>query len=121
MAMNFHIYPYCHSYFETFYYKPFFKIVLIPGENALVGFSTAFADYIVMEASKSYASFFEAVQEKIYMSKITIEFLVNNDEAVYEDLINKLQTTVPPKGLGVLSEDVLLRHAQFICDQVFHV
>ena len=29
-----------------------------------------------------------------------------------------LQTTVPPKGLASLTEDSLLRHAQFICDQV---
>lgn len=28
------------------------------------------------------------------------------------------QTTVPPKGLSALTEDSLLRHAQFICDQV---
>lgn len=29
-----------------------------------------------------------------------------------------MQTTVPPKGLSTLTEDSLLRHAQFICDQV---
>jgi DNA (cytosine-5)-methyltransferase 1 len=28
------------------------------------------------------------------------------------------QTVVPPKGLLTLTEDSLLRHAQFVCDQV---
>jgi DNA (cytosine-5)-methyltransferase 1 len=28
------------------------------------------------------------------------------------------QTVVPPSGFATLSEDSLLRHAQFVCDQV---
>lgn len=29
-----------------------------------------------------------------------------------------LQTVVPPKGMTKFTEDALLRHAQFVCDQV---
>ncbi|KOX77963.1 DNA (cytosine-5)-methyltransferase PliMCI [Melipona quadrifasciata] len=88
------------------------------GELALVGFTTAFAEYILMEPAEAYAPFMDSVKEKIYMSKIVIEFLLDEDNPTYEDLLNKLQTVVPPKGLSRFTEDSLLLYAQFICDQV---
>ncbi|KAI8508772.1 DNA (cytosine-5)-methyltransferase 1 [Branchiostoma belcheri] len=90
------------------------------GENALIGFTTAFAEYIVMQPSEAYAPFMDTMWEKIHMSKLVIEFLVNNQEAAYEDLLNKIQTTVPPQSLRVtsFSEESLLRHAQFVVEQV---
>ncbi|XP_076172771.1 DNA (cytosine-5)-methyltransferase PliMCI [Ptiloglossa arizonensis] len=88
------------------------------GELALVGFTTAFAEYILMEPAEAYAPFMDSVKEKIYMSKIVIEFLLDEINPTYEDLLNKLQTIVPPKGLSRFTEDSLLRYAQFICDQV---
>ncbi|TRZ05636.1 hypothetical protein HGM15179_021471, partial [Zosterops borbonicus] len=66
------------------------------GEKALIGFSTAFADYILMEPSEEYAPTFALMQEKIYMSKIVVEFLQNNPHVSYEDLLNKIEVTVPP-------------------------
>ncbi|XP_062367772.1 DNA (cytosine-5)-methyltransferase 1 isoform X1 [Cinclus cinclus] len=90
------------------------------GEKALIGFSTAFADYILMEPSEEYAPTFALMQEKIYMSKIVVEFLQNNRHVSYEDLLNKIETTVPPAGLNFnrFTEDSLLRHAQFVVEQV---
>lgn len=88
------------------------------GELALIGFNTAFAEYILMEPSEVYAPFMDAVKEKIYMSKLVIEFLLDEISPTYEDLLNKLQTVVPPKGMTKFTEDALLRHAQFVCDQV---
>ncbi|KAK2510814.1 Dnmt1 [Columba guinea] len=90
------------------------------GEKALIGFSTAFADYILMEPSEEYAPIFALMQEKIYMSKIVVEFLQNNRDVSYEDLLNKIETTVPPAGLNFnrFTEDSLLRHAQFVVEQV---
>lgn len=32
-----------------------------------------------------------------------------------------MQTTVPPKGLSTFTEESLLRHAQFVCDQVLSI
>ncbi|XP_071643809.1 DNA methyltransferase 1a [Temnothorax longispinosus] len=89
------------------------------GELALVGFSTAFAEYILMEPSEAYAPYMDAVKEKLYMSKVVVEFLLDDVTSTYEDLLNKLQTVVPPKETMKFTEDSLLRHAQFICDQVF--
>ncbi|XP_071444299.1 DNA (cytosine-5)-methyltransferase 1-like [Hetaerina americana] len=91
------------------------------GESALIGFSTGFGEYILMSPSQEYAPFMAAVQEKIFMSKVVIEFLCGargNSGDTYEDLLNTLRTTVPPKNMPPLTEDGLLRHAQFICEQV---
>ncbi|XP_035299384.1 DNA (cytosine-5)-methyltransferase 1 isoform X5 [Cricetulus griseus] len=90
------------------------------GEKALIGFSTPFAEYILMEPSPDYAPIFGLMQEKIYISKIVVEFLRDNPHAIYEDLINKIQTTVPPSALNLnrFTEDSLLRHAEFVVNQV---
>ncbi|XP_019064640.1 DNA (cytosine-5)-methyltransferase 1 [Fukomys damarensis] len=90
------------------------------GEKVLIGFSTGFAEYILMEPSPDYEPLFGLIQEKIYMSKIVIEFLQGNPDATYEDLINKIETTVPPSTINVnrFTEDSLLRHAQFVVSQV---
>lgn len=53
----------------------------------------AFADYILMEPSEEYAPIFALMQEKIYMSKIVVEFLQKNRDATYEDLLNKIEVT----------------------------
>ena len=86
----------------------------------MVGFSTAFADYILMEPSQLYQTYWTSVQEKIYMSKNVIEFLSSNSDANYEDLVNHIQTTVPPASLGIakFTEDSILRHSQFVVEQV---
>ncbi len=78
----------------------------------------AFAEYILMSPSEGYAPIMDTVQEKIYMSKVLIEFLANNMDATYEDLLNKIQVTVPPQGLSSFTEDTLLRHSQWVVDQV---
>lgn len=54
----------------------------------------AFADYILMQSSEEYATIFALMQEKIYMSKIVVEFLQKNREATYEDLLNKIEVSI---------------------------
>ncbi|XP_067015919.1 DNA (cytosine-5)-methyltransferase 1-like [Acropora muricata] len=88
------------------------------GENALIGFTTAFAEYILMQASEDYMPFMNIMREKIAMSKIVIEFMQSNPEARYEDLLNKVETSVPPANCSTFTEDTLLRHAQFLVEQV---
>lgn len=63
------------------------------GENALIGFSTAFGEYILMQPSEAYAPFIEQMKVKVHMSKTVIEFLMNNQDASYEDLLNKIQVS----------------------------
>merc|ERR1719193_2080312 len=52
------------------------------------------------------------------MSKIVIEFVLSNPDSSYEELLNKIETTVPPENCAKLTEDSLLRHAQFLVEQV---
>jgi DNA (cytosine-5)-methyltransferase 1 len=44
-----------------------------------------------MDPSPEYAPIFGLMQEKIYISKIVVEFLQGNPDATYEDLINKIE------------------------------
>ncbi|XP_074058265.1 DNA (cytosine-5)-methyltransferase 1-like [Macrotis lagotis] len=90
------------------------------GEKAFIGFTTGFADYILMEPSEEYAPIFSLMHEKMYLSKTVVEFLQTNTDATYEDLIHNIETTILPPGLNLsrFTEDSLLRHAQFIADQV---
>lgn len=62
----------------------------------------AFADYILMEPSEEYAPIFALMQEKIYMSKIVVEFLQNNPDVSYEDLLNKIEVSPADEGSRVL-------------------
>lgn len=52
-----------------------------------------------MEPSEEYAPIFALMQEKIYMSKIVVEFLQNNRDVSYEDLLNKIEVN-GPRGAG---------------------
>lgn len=61
------------------------------GESAVIGIATAYGEYYLMEPSEDYAQFMEPVREKIYMSKLVIEFLIEEENPSYEDLLNKLQ------------------------------
>ena len=74
-----------------------------------------------MAPSDTYLPVMDTVREKIHLSKVVIEFMTQDQDATYEDLLNKVQTTVPPQGIATITEDSLLRHAQWIVDQVIHV
>ena len=77
------------------------------GENALIGFNTAFAEYILMEPSEAYEPLMEPVREKIYISKGVIEYLLEEIDPSFEDLLNKFDS------------ELLIKHSQFICERVF--
>ena len=47
-----------------------------------------------MEPSEAYSPFIEQMKVKVHMSKIVIEFLTNNPDATYEDLLNKIQVLI---------------------------
>lgn len=47
-----------------------------------------------MDPSEEYSPIFALMQEKIYMSKIVVEFLQKNQDATYEDLLNKIEVCV---------------------------
>ena len=88
------------------------------GENVVIGVTTAFCEYILMSPSEEYRPFMDAMKEKTYIGKIVIEFLLENPDARYEDLLNRIETSVPPEGTTSVTEDLLLKHAQFLVEQI---
>ena len=72
-----------------------------------------------MAADEMYEPIMNELEEKIFLSKTVIELLIEDDTAEYEDLLTKLQTSLMPNGIRV-SEDSLLRYAEFVCDRVYH-
>merc|ERR1719370_853945 len=95
------------------------------GEKALTIFSTGFADYYLMEPSEAYQPFARQVEEKVFLTKHVIEYLTRmrdvelKPDVDYEDLLNHLTTVVPPEGIARLDDEMLLRHADFVVNQVF--
>ena len=66
--------------------------VMLLTDSSLCSLSRpACAEYYLMEPSPEYAPIMDSVREKIYMSKLVIEFVSDNMYATYEDLLNKLQ------------------------------
>ncbi|CAH0549085.1 unnamed protein product [Brassicogethes aeneus] len=86
------------------------------GDKLPMGFSTGYAEYYLMEPSPEYATIFAKIQEKIKLSKMVIEFLLDRgwESPTYEDLLEHIESSA--EYLQV--EDLLLQNAQFICDQV---
>jgi len=97
------------------------------GEKALTGFTTAFAEYYLMAPSELYSPNMRVVDEKVFLTKHVIEYLEQananlqnaSEPAEYEDLLNFLSTIVPPEGLNPMNDEVLLRHADFVVNQVY--
>ena len=89
------------------------------GEKAMLCIATSYADYYLMTPTEDYAPLFREMEEKMHLSKTVIELLIEDDTAEYEDLLSQLQTRPMPNGVTV-TEDALLRWAQFICDRVYH-
>lgn len=81
-----------------------------------MGFTTQFATYYLMEPSPEYEPIFKNIKEKIKVSKIVIEFLLDKEweNPEYEDLVQHVDSF----GEYLNVEDMLLQNAQFICDQV---
>lgn len=51
----------------------------------------AFAEYFLMEPSEQYSGFMAVVREKTFMSNLVISFLIDNESASYEDLLQRLE------------------------------
>lgn len=65
------------------------------GEKAIVGISSDSGDYYLMNPSASYSPFMKNINEKIFLTKLVIDFLQESDDDVtYENLIHKLMVYI---------------------------
>ena len=72
-----------------------------------------------MSASEMYEPIMIELEEKIFLNKTVIELLIEDDNAEHEDLLTRLQNSLMSNGVRV-SENSLLRYAEFVCDRVYH-
>jgi DNA (cytosine-5)-methyltransferase 1 len=72
-----------------------------------------------MSVSEMYEPIMIELEEKIFLNKTVIELLIEDDNAEHEDLLTRLQNSFMSNGVRV-SEDSLLRYAEFVCDRVYH-
>ena len=88
------------------------------GDEAVIWFSTSFADYYLVRPAAVYAPFLNAVREKSHLSKLTVDFLLSRPDADYPDLLNHIRSSAPPTGVPPLTEDAVFAHAEFIVSQL---
>ncbi|XP_060841816.1 DNA (cytosine-5)-methyltransferase 1-like [Rhopalosiphum padi] len=91
------------------------------GAQALIGINTEYADYLLIEPHPNYKKYMTSVIEKINLSKIVIEKMLDNhesDDSTYEDILNYVVTSINPATGNKFSEEELIAHAQFVLDQV---
>ncbi|OXU18829.1 hypothetical protein TSAR_015341 [Trichomalopsis sarcophagae] len=88
------------------------------GQDAIIVLSTPLGEYYLMQPSDDYSPFMRCVKEKTFISKTVIECLLDEPNSEYEDLLNKFETIPMPSGLPRFTEELLIHHAQFICDQI---
>jgi DNA (cytosine-5)-methyltransferase 1 len=63
-------------------------------------------------------SIYARITDKLFLAKIIIEFLEDHTEATYEDLLQKVQSVIPPYSLRPFTEEDLMLHAQYLCNEV---
>ncbi|XP_022173545.1 DNA (cytosine-5)-methyltransferase 1-like [Myzus persicae] len=91
------------------------------GAQALIGINTEYADYLLIEPHPNYKKYMTSVIEKINLSKIVIEKMLDNhesDDSTYEDILNYVVTSINPATGVTFSEEDLITHAQFVLDQI---
>lgn len=89
------------------------------GESGLLGFSTECAEYFLLKPSPEYKPFMNSVTQKMRLCKIVVEFLTDKfyENPTYEDLLQQIHSSGNPD----MTEELLMRHAHFVCDQVMSV
>ncbi|VVC27920.1 DNA (cytosine-5)-methyltransferase 1-like,Bromo adjacent homology (BAH) domain,DNA (cytosine-5)- [Cinara cedri] len=91
------------------------------GSKVIIGVSTDCADYLLIEPHLSYKKYMASVIEKIHLSKLVIERILDHkesDDPTYEDILNSVVNSVNPATNIKFTEEDLIAHAQFVIDQV---
>lgn len=90
------------------------------GDKVHIGITTKYAEYYLSTPNGKYYPFMRRMKEKTYITKAVLDFLlaVAWKSPTYEDLLSHLYNIVTPSFMGSITEEHLLLHANFICDQV---
>lgn len=74
-----------------------------------------------MKPSEAYTPLMNNLYEKIWLSKVVVEYLEEYHylQPTYEDLLEVIrEATIPELEDKKMTEEMLHKHAQFVCDQV---
>ncbi|XP_063536239.1 DNA (cytosine-5)-methyltransferase 1-like [Cydia strobilella] len=91
------------------------------GSRNCITLSTEFGEYNLMNPSPEYTSLMNNLYEKIWISKVVVEYLEEFHylQPNYEDLLEVIREAIIPElGDKQMTEEMLHKHAQFVCDQV---
>ncbi|XP_050350712.1 DNA (cytosine-5)-methyltransferase 1-like isoform X2 [Nymphalis io] len=91
------------------------------GTKNCITLSTEFGEYNLLKPSKEYTPLMDNLYEKIWLSKVVVEYLEEYHylQPTYEDLLEMVrECTIPDLDDKKMSEEMLHKHAQFVCDQV---
>lgn len=91
------------------------------GNRNCITLSTEFGEYNLMKPSADYTPLMNNLFEKIWLSKVVVEYLEENYymQPTYEDLLEVIkQTMIPDLDNKEMTEEMLHKHSQFVCDQV---
>ena len=92
------------------------------GDRHIVGVSTAVADYYLNEPSEIYEPFMEDLNRKAWITKVVVETLYeakqNLAHVEYDDLLTQFETRLPYNSARKITSDEILKHADFVVNQV---
>ncbi|CAD0201424.1 unnamed protein product [Chrysodeixis includens] len=91
------------------------------GDRNCITLSTEFGEYNLLKPSEQYTPLMNNLYEKICLSKVVVEYLEEYHylQPTYEDLLEVIrESTIPELNDMKLTEEMLHKHAQFVCDQV---
>lgn len=92
----------------------------IKGRNQIT-LSTKLGNYNLLKPSSEYRPLMNDLYEKMSLCKVVVEYLQDYDymRPTYEDLLSVINISkIPDLNDMVMSEELLHKHAQFLCDQV---
>ncbi len=91
-------------------------------EQDAVGVSTRKADYYLRKPSQNYRSYMLDLKTKIMLTKLVMSSVDRafreRRDMTYEELLEALHEKAPHAGLNFFNEEELLRHTDFIVEQV---
>ncbi|CAG4956224.1 unnamed protein product [Colias eurytheme] len=91
------------------------------GSRNCITLSTEFGEYNLLKPSVDYTPLMDNLYEKIWLSKVVVEYLEEYHylQPTYEDLLEVVrESKIPDLNDKLMSEEMLHKHAQFVCDQV---
>ncbi|XP_075978235.1 DNA (cytosine-5)-methyltransferase 1-like [Anticarsia gemmatalis] len=91
------------------------------GDRNCITLSTEFGEYNLLKPSEQYTPLMNNLYEKIWLSKVVVEYLEEYHylQPSYEDLLEVIrEASIPELNDMKMTEEMLHKHAQFVCDQV---